>query len=137
MDLAKAGRRAEALAAYEAAVALYRDDYLTENLYDDWTNTTRQHLRQMYLTMLARLCAAYLRQQRDDDCAACARQMLAHDSCNEEGHRFLMLVYSRAGQRTQALRQYQLYADTLRKELDADPSPALNDLYREIASLGE
>jgi DNA-binding SARP family transcriptional activator len=48
-----------------------------------------------------------------------------------------MLVYSRSGQRTQALRQFQLYADTLRKELDADPSPALNELYREIASLGE
>ncbi len=137
MDLVKAGRKAEALAAFEAAVALYRDDYLIENLYDDWTSTTRQHLRQMYMTMLAQMCAAYLRLARDHDCEVVARRMLAHDSCSEEGHRFLMLVYSRSGQRTQALRQFQLYADTLRKELDADPSPALNELYREIASLGE
>jgi DNA-binding SARP family transcriptional activator len=137
MEMAKAGRKSEALAAFEAAVALYRDDYLIENLYDDWTSTTRQHLRQMYLTALAQMCAAYLRQSRDHDCEVAARRMLTHDSCSEEGHRFLMLVYSRAGQRTQALRQYQLYADTLRKELDADPSPVLNDLYREIAGLGE
>jgi DNA-binding SARP family transcriptional activator len=91
----------------------------------------------MYLTMLAQMCATYLRQSRDHDCEVTARRMLAHDTCSEEGHRFLMLVYSRSGQRTQALRQYQLYADTLRKEFDADPSPALNELYREIAGLGE
>jgi DNA-binding SARP family transcriptional activator len=137
MELVKAGRKTEALPAFEAAAALYRDDYLIENLYDDWTNTTRQHLRQMYLTMLAQMCATYLRQSRDHDCEVAARRMLARDTGSEEGHRFLMLVYSRSGQRTQALRQYQLYADTLRKEFDADPSPALNELYREIAGMGE
>jgi DNA-binding SARP family transcriptional activator len=133
LELEKSGRKAEGMTAHEAAVALYRDDYLIENLYDDWTVTTREHLRQMYMTMLSRLGAAYLRQQRDEDATAAARRMLARDNCSEEGHRLLMLVYSRAGQRTQALRQYQLCADTLRKELGADPSPALSDLYREIA----
>lgn len=137
LELEKSGRKGEALAMYEAAISLYRDDYLIENLYDDWTVTTREHVRQMHMTMLSRLGAAYLRQQRDEDAAAVAQRMLARDNCSEEGHRLLMLVYSRAGQRTQALRQYQLCVDNLRKELGADPSPALTDLYREIAGLGE
>ena len=132
-DLLRAGHAAEAQAAFEAAVALYRGDYLVDNLYDDWTGPTRRHLQQMCLTMLGRLAAGYWQQGRDEDCAAAARRILALDSCSEEAYYYLMLVANRTGQRSLALHQYHTCAETLRKELDAEPSARLTELYRRIA----
>ncbi len=40
----EAGRVAEAVAEYEKAADLYRGDYLTEDLYKEWTVIERERL---------------------------------------------------------------------------------------------
>jgi len=130
--LDRAARPAEAIAPYEAAAALYRDDYLSDNLYDEWTIPTRTHLRETYLGMLAHLCEAYLQAGRTDDCFQAARQMLAKDTYREDAHRYIMRCLHAGGQRAQALLQYQLCEEVLGADLGTTPTAPTVALYEQI-----
>jgi hypothetical protein len=44
LQLEEAGRVAEAVAEYEKAADLYRGDYLSEDLYKEWTVIERECL---------------------------------------------------------------------------------------------
>src|SRR3712207_7318836 len=44
----------------EEAVGHYRDDYLLEDLYEDWTMVERERLANAYVDMLWRLAVYYL-----------------------------------------------------------------------------
>jgi DNA-binding SARP family transcriptional activator len=52
------------LESYEAALALYRGDLLTEDPYEDWAITRREQLRTQYQDLLGRL--AQLSERRGD-----------------------------------------------------------------------
>jgi DNA-binding SARP family transcriptional activator len=130
--LERASRAGEAIAPYEAAVELYHDDYLVENLYDDWTTTARNHLRETYLTVLGRLCDLYWQASRYEDCLQAARKILAKDNYREDGHRYVMACLNALGQRNQALLQYQICEEVLGADLGVAPTAATTDLYRRI-----
>ena len=50
----------------------------------------------------------------------------------EEAHRGLMVALARSGDRTEALRQYDRLARTLRTELDTEPDAATKALYNRL-----
>ena len=58
--LERMDRAEEAARAYEEAVALYRGDYLLEDLYEDWTMVERERLSNTHVEMLDRVgCALH------------------------------------------------------------------------------
>jgi DNA-binding SARP family transcriptional activator len=130
--LDRARRFAEAVAPYEAAVELYHDDYLVENLYDDWTSSARTHLRESYLRMLSRLCDQYLQAGRYEECLQAARKMLAKDNYREDAHRYVMRCLHALGQRNQALLQYQICEEVLGADLGVQPTATTTELYERI-----
>ena len=67
-----------------------------------------------------------------DACLAYASDVLAHEPCREDAHRFLMRYYLRRGQRAQALRQYRLCEAILRSELDVEPEEATTCLFDQV-----
>ncbi|MGI8586709.1 MAG: AfsR/SARP family transcriptional regulator [Chloroflexia bacterium] len=131
-NLDRAGRLAEALAPYEAAVGLYHDDYLSENPEDEWAANTRTHLRETYLGMLARLCEGYLAAARPEDALAAARRILIKDNYREDAHRYVMRCLNLLGQRNQALLQYQICEEILGADLGVLPTATTTELYRAI-----
>src|SRR5215203_1045524 len=58
--LERTQRKPEAVAEYEAAVGLYRGDYLVEDLYEDWTMVERERFADGYMDMLSRLASYYM-----------------------------------------------------------------------------
>ncbi len=58
--------------------------------------------------------------------------ILARDNCWENAYRMLMTAYYRNGNRAQALRVYQKCVQSLRRELDVEPTPATRKLYHAI-----
>src|SRR4029453_197125 len=56
----KARRVREAAMEYEKAIELYRDDYLIEDLYEDWTMVERERLANAYMDLLDRLAIPYM-----------------------------------------------------------------------------
>jgi len=130
--LARDNRILEAIAEYEAALALYRGDFLTEDLYADWTIATRARLEETFLTLLGHLADHYLDQGRFTESISCCRQILAKDSFREDAYRQLMLCYSRMGRRNQALREFHACEQVLQRELGVRPMQETVALYERI-----
>ena len=130
--LERAGRSGEAALEYEEAVELYSDDYLLEDLYEDWTMVERERLTNAYVDMLDRLAAHYLEAgQLRESMRSCYRA-LEKDRCHEDSHRLLMRCYARLGQRGRALRQYRLCERVLGREYGTAPSPETRAMYRNL-----
>ncbi|MGH9832196.1 MAG: ATP-binding protein [Blastocatellia bacterium] len=132
-------RAAEALAdgsvgAVEGALELYSGDLLPEDLYEDWAAARREHARQLYQELLARLTQLYEAAGEYQRAIERLRVMLASDPTNEEAHRQMMRLYAQTGSRHQALRQYRECCKALRRELDAEPEPATLELHEQIVS---
>jgi DNA-binding SARP family transcriptional activator len=125
--LRRDGRDDEAMPCYEEAVGLYEGDLVLGSEIRHLLE--RERLRARYLSLLARI--AENRFAAEDYAAANARaiELLAADPCREDAHRMVMRCSVRLGQRAQALRQFQICSEILRREFEVEPEPATRDLY--------
>jgi DNA-binding SARP family transcriptional activator len=62
--------------------------------------------------------------------------VLARDELHEEALRALMRTLAESGERSQALRAYQRFADRLEKELEAEPEEETVELMEELQGGG-
>jgi DNA-binding SARP family transcriptional activator len=125
-------QRTAAIAEYEAAISLYKGDFLEQNPYEEWTVLERERLRVAYLETLDRLSQIYFGQERYAMCITVCKLILTRDRCREDAHSLLMRCYSRQGQDHLALRQYQICVEALRMELDVAPAPETTKLYEQV-----
>jgi DNA-binding SARP family transcriptional activator len=130
--LERVGEAEEASVFYEEAVALYKGEYLLEDLYEDWTMVERERLSNAYVEMLDRLALHYLESGRLRDSVRCCYRALEKDRSHEDSHRLLMRCYAELGQRGRALRQYRLCERVLGQEYGTSPSPETRALYRDL-----
>jgi two-component SAPR family response regulator len=120
--LEKARRMEEAAAEYKEAIELYRDDYLVEDLYEDWTMVERERLSNAYMDMLSRLACYYLECRQPQESIRTSYKLLKKDPCHEDSYRLMMECFLHLGLRSRALNQYQLCRHMLRREHDMEPS---------------
>jgi DNA-binding SARP family transcriptional activator/Tfp pilus assembly protein PilF len=125
-----------AIDRFEATLALYRDDFLAEDRYEEWIEPFRSRLRGMYLDSLARLAGACERQGRHRQAISCYQRLLQVEPYRESAVRQLMQCQLDAGYRAQALDTYRAGESAMRDYVDADPSPGLRALRDEIARGG-
>jgi DNA-binding SARP family transcriptional activator len=112
------------------AVEYYQGDLVGG---DELASTLEQErLRNVYLTLLARLADQSFREIDYSGCLQYAHRLLKYDVCREDAHRMVMRCHVRLGERAAALRQYQLCHSALSSEFSAFPEPATTDLYNLI-----
>ena len=122
----------------ESAVHLYRDHFMSgftlrDSIgFDDWQFMQSDGLRQELAGSLERLVVGYTALERYDDATGYAQRWLSLDSLHEPAHRQLMQLYSMAGKRSAALRQYQECVRILEKELGVHPLEETTRLYQDI-----
>jgi DNA-binding SARP family transcriptional activator len=115
----------------ERALRLYQGDLL-EGVYEDWALRERERMRALYsrslfyLSQYHEFCGAY------DKAIAYGQQILDLDPIREEIHREMMRLYMANGQRTLAVRQYEICRSVLAKELGISPMPDTESLSRQI-----
>jgi TolB-like protein/Tfp pilus assembly protein PilF len=124
--LARADKLDEAAALYRGP--LLDDHGVRDDGFEDWLRLERTRLRDLAIDVLDRLTAS----QAGDAAIETAQRLLQLDQTREETHRLLMRLYAAAGQRAQALRQYQQCRETLQRELQAQPDIETERLYREV-----
>ncbi|MCG3201260.1 MAG: hypothetical protein NFCOHLIN_01126 [Gammaproteobacteria bacterium] len=132
MHLARQQDFERALRCYEDALALYKGDYLEEDLYADWCAEERERLRELCLEVIARTAAIHARVGRYEQAVGLCRRGLTMEPCRESIHRTLMMYLCQLGQRSSALAQYQRCRDLLRREFGVEPLPITQALYRRI-----
>lgn len=130
------GDQAAAIAAYCAAEALYRGDYLAGDRYEEWAIPTREHLRETFLDVESALAAQYLDQQREREALVRLHRVLEQDACRESAWRLAMECYYRAGELGQALRAFEQCRAALARELGVDPLPETVALHERILRSG-
>ena len=120
----------DAASEYERAVALYRGDYLAEDLYEDWTMIERERLMGAYVNILDRLATYHEWAGSLQQGIAARYLLLEKDPYHEESYRALMRCYAHLGLRGRALRQYELCEQRLQCLHGISPAPetrALNE----------
>ena len=124
-----------AISAYEFAVDLYKGDLLNDEPYSEWCWEEREHLREVCLTVLRKLSPYYLKRDPNKS-VELSRRALRIDPLREESHQELMRALWESGRRDEALRQYQICADTLARDLDVAPLRETQELYARIRAAG-
>lgn len=117
--------------ALQAAVELYKGDLL-EGWYQEWCLFERQRLQRMYIIMLDKLVDYGEANEDYESAIIYGMRILKLDQARERTHRCLMRIYYEAGDRTEALRQYERCLEILKKELDVGPSAQTVALYHQI-----
>jgi DNA-binding SARP family transcriptional activator len=118
---------------YQQAVALYGGDLLTD-CYDDWCLVERERLQCLYLRALGNLLRYHMRRREHDLAIACAQRILGCDPLREKVHRALIRLYLDDNQPAAALRQYNVCAEMVRRELGTDVMPETRALLTRITT---
>jgi DNA-binding SARP family transcriptional activator len=118
-----------------AAVELYRGELL-EGWYHNWCLYPRDAYRSMYLALLDALMV-------DAEASGCweaglayGRRALTVDRANERTYVRMMRLHCRAGNRTEALRQYDMCVTALQDELAVTPEIGTRQLHELIRDEG-
>ena len=119
------------------AMEIYRGELLDgivldEEPFDRWVAERRQQVRALGIGALEKHLEVEVKDQRVEQAIVTAIRLLAFDHTHEAVQRTLMRLYVQQGRRGTALRQYQSCAESLQRELGADPDPETRKLYEAI-----
>ncbi len=100
--------------------------------FDDWLAGERARFARLAAGIFARLTASCEAEGDWDGVASTAERWLALDPACEEAHRALMRLHARNGRRSDAVQQYRVCAEAVRRCLDADPEEETVELLHGI-----
>ena len=92
---------------------------------DSWLIEPREELRLLQMHALESAAQGWLIGGQLPRAAACAQSAVRMDPLRESANRLLLEIYLREGNRADALRQYDSYCETLRREIGLPPGPAI------------
>ncbi len=127
-----AGRLDSAYACWQAAVDLYRADFMADDPYEDWAQPKREHFRELHIATLVKLSDYWIKREDWDVAADYLRRILGVDPTREEIHLRLMFCLVHAGNRVEALQQYRRCEMILRDELDTEPMSETKAYYEQL-----
>lgn len=131
-QLAEDAIRRREVEAYQAALAAYRGELLPEDRYENWCAERRSVLAELRVRLLLGMAEELERGGAYNDAATGLRDVLWQDPTREVVHQRLMRLYVRMGTPDQAVRQFHLCEEVLRRELDLAVAPETVALYEEI-----
>jgi DNA-binding SARP family transcriptional activator len=123
------GELRSAVDSYSAALELYRGDLLEDEPYAEWCWAERENLRETALNVAVKLAAQYSSWGALDQSVVHYQRALRLDPLREQNHRSLIETLLAAGRRPEALHQYSVCRELLRRELGIDPLPETQRLY--------
>ncbi|CAO3409142.1 BTAD domain-containing putative transcriptional regulator [Azospirillum largimobile] len=100
--------------------------------FDDWLAGERARFARLAAGIFARLTAVCEAEEDWEGVAATAERWLALDPACEEAHRALMRLHAHGGRRSDAVRQYRICAEAVRRCLDAEPEEETVELLHGI-----
>src|SRR5688572_16446236 len=121
----------------QEAINHYRGDLLDgfdarSTAFDEWLSSERNSLRKQMSEALHRLTDLCMAAEDNDGALTASVRLVSLEPLNEAAHRRIMELQARRNAYAEALRQYRVCRDVLRRELDISPETATEDLYREL-----
>lgn len=119
------------------AIKHYRGDLLDgfdarSTAFDEWLSSERGALRKQMSEALQRLTDLCMAAEDNDGALTACVKLVSLEPLNEAAHRRIMELQAKRNSYAEALRQYRVCRDVLRRELDVSPEAATEQLYREL-----
>ena len=121
-------RRTPMPASFQEVASLYSGPFL-EGCFESWCVQPRERFQEMYIELLEQMMDHEFTAENTEAATDIAHKILDVDPTHEDAHWTIMSHYRRLGDRTGALRQYQVCLQTLREEYDMPPGKRLVALY--------
>jgi DNA-binding SARP family transcriptional activator len=118
--------------AFLRALETYRSDFLEESLFESWTITIRQNLKNKYAICVRELLEAF---KKDGDYSAVVdicNKAIAIDPYDEKVHVAYIDALINLDRTAHACRHYNTTTEFLQKTLGVSPSKELNEIYNRI-----
>jgi len=126
------GERKAAESTYEKAIALYKGDFLLEDLYAPWAEERRNRAKLRYIEILQRLGSMCEERGVIKKAISFYTKAMDIDPTQEHACRCVMSLCHERGERNQALKVYERCRRALESELDTEPEASTVALYRKI-----
>lgn len=109
---------------------MYRNDFCSEDLYEDWTVPFRERYRDLYFRAALHTAQLLVDVERNfSDAISLCRAALDRDPYREELHQALIGHLVKAGRYGEAALQYRACKRLLNEEFGLNPSPATRALF--------
>jgi DNA-binding SARP family transcriptional activator len=102
---------------------------LLPDWYDEWVVADRERIRQLRLHALDVICASLASAGRFTQALEAGLVAVAAEPLRESAQRAVIAVHLAEGNLMEAIRQYDSYRTTLRRELGAEPSRMVTELF--------
>jgi DNA-binding SARP family transcriptional activator len=122
------------IAPLEQASALYRGDYLPDDVYEDWAIARRQHLKYRWFELQHQLARHYEQLAESERALECLRVVMRADSGNERAAQSLMRLLMQLGRTGEAVQVYDALRQVLVGELGLEPAPESLELRRQAGT---
>jgi DNA-binding SARP family transcriptional activator len=116
------------------AEAIYRGDFLEEDLYVQWCDEERERFKDQHLQLLEEIIKYYHVKKSYKKCIGYVKKYLSMDKYTEDIYQLLMTYYSQTGNKAMVKRTFEKCKDHIEKELDCPLSEETEKLYHELIS---
>jgi LuxR family maltose regulon positive regulatory protein len=121
----------ECIKAYEAAVALYRGEFM-QGSYEPWVDEQRVYYREQYLRLLESLAGVAQKMEDWAKSMQLAQRILHEDQFREDIHCLIMRAHGALGNRGAVRDHYEGLKRLLKSELGVEPGSETRKLYKEL-----
>jgi DNA-binding SARP family transcriptional activator len=132
---AAAARRSSQLesciAAYEAAVKLYRGEFI-KGCYDAWADEQRAYYHEQYMHMLKAMVIAAQKAQEWPRSLYFAQQIIGEDPYREDIYCLVMRAHAAQANRFAVKEQFETLRSLWKKELDVESAAETIKIYRQF-----
>ena len=105
-----------------------------ETGWEDWLGQEKRRIGKLVSEVLVKLATDDLDQGHPGEALVNAEACIARDFFREDAHRVAILAMAALGQRAEAVRHYQIFANRLKQELNTLPEPATTQAFEKIRS---
>lgn len=123
----------ECIQCYEAAVALYRGEFM-QGSYEPWVEEQRTYYREQYLRLLEALAAVAHKEEDWPKAMLISQRILHEDQFREDIHCLVMRGHAALGNRAAVKEHYESLKRLLQSELGVEPAPETRKLYQELVA---
>jgi len=117
---------------FKEAIRLYKDDFLIEDLYNEFIIRERERLQQLFLEAANQLMKYYYRQGDYKSTISLANKMLSIDPYFESAYLYKMKGYHQIGRREFSIKTYRKCKEILNEELNIDPNEKIKNYYKHL-----
>lgn len=116
---------------FERVIPNYTGDYMEKNAYE-WATAKAETIKQKYFQLLQKMNNYYTQCNELEKKQQCLHLLLTCNPYSDKVIQQLMLHYSEVGDRGEAIKIYQEFANLLEEDLGILPDYSTQDLYQTI-----